>query len=306
MGIVYEARQVSLNRRVALKVMNAGMGLNNRAIQRFHREAEAAARLHHTNIVPVYSTGEENGNHLYAMELIEGPSLDRLMQFLRRQGQGQHQVEASSAHDEMPPWLSQTIDFVPGTTHISSGSSKTAATSDSSSTLGVGSGYWDQVAKMLADVADALEHAHKVGVIHRDIKPSNVLLSPNGRLSINDFGLARVLEEPGMTVTGEFVGTPAYMSPEQITAGRAPLDHRTDIYSLGATLYELLTLQRPFTGDRRDQVIAQIMHKEPKPPRRINFWPPVRKISRKRGKRLPRPISSFSAMPKACWTRNRA
>jgi len=113
-------------------------------------------------------------------------------------------------------------------------------------------------------------YAHAQGVIHRDIKPSNLLLSPVGRLGMNDFGLARMLEQPGMTVSGEFVGSPMYMSPEQIAVGRAPLDHRTDIYSLGATLYETLTLQPPFQGVRRDQVIAQIMHKEPRPPRSIN------------------------------------
>jgi hypothetical protein len=128
---------------------------------------------------------------------------------------------------------------------------------------------------MVAEVADALDYAHNEGVIHRDIKPTNLLLAPDGRLSVNDFGLARLLEQPGMTMTGEFVGTPMYMSPEQITAGRAPLDRRTDIYSLGATLYELLTLQPPFTGERRDQVIAQIMHKEPRPPRKVNRRVPV-------------------------------
>ena len=128
---------------------------------------------------------------------------------------------------------------------------------------------------MVAEVADALDYAHNEGVIHRDIKPSNLLLAPDGRLSVNDFGLARLLEQPGMTMTGEFVGTPLYMSPEQITAGRAPLDRRTDIYSLGATLYELLTLQPPFAAERRDQVIAQIMHKEPRPPRKVNRRVPV-------------------------------
>jgi hypothetical protein len=126
------------------------------------------------------------------------------------------------------------------------------------------------VARLTADVADALEYAHTHGVIHRDIKPANLLLAPEGRLSVNDFGLARVLEQPGVTMTGEFVGTPAYMSPEQIAAGRTPLDHRTDIYSLGATLYELLTLRPPFAGERRDQVLAQILHKEPAPPRKWN------------------------------------
>jgi tetratricopeptide (TPR) repeat protein len=144
-----------------------------------------------------------------------------------------------------------------------------------SSASGSASGYFDQVARLVAEVADALNHAHDQGVIHRDIKPSNLLLSPDGRLSVNDFGLARLLEQPGMTMTGEFVGTPMYMSPEQITAGRAPLDRRTDIYSLGATLYELLTLEPPFAAERRDQVIAQIMHKEPRSPRNANRRVPV-------------------------------
>ena len=121
---------------------------------------------------------------------------------------------------------------------------------------------------MIAGVADALDYAHENGVIHRDVKPANLLLSRDGRVSINDFGLARILEQPGMTMSGEFVGSPLYMSPEQISAGRAPLDHRTDIYSLGATLYEMLTLQPVVPGRSRDEVIAQILHKEPVPPRR--------------------------------------
>jgi tetratricopeptide (TPR) repeat protein len=128
---------------------------------------------------------------------------------------------------------------------------------------------------MIAEVADALECAHQQGVIHRDIKPSNLLLSSAGRLSVSDFGLARMLEQPGMTITGEMIGTPMYMSPEQITAGRIPLDHRTDIYSLGATLYELLTLQPPFGAERRDQLLAQVIQKDPTPPRKVNGKVPV-------------------------------
>ena len=123
---------------------------------------------------------------------------------------------------------------------------------------------------MTAEVADALAHAHDLGVIHRDIKPSNLLLSADGRLSVNDFGLARMLEQPGMTISGELMGSPMYMSPEQIAAGRLPLDHRTDIYSLGATLYEMLTLRPPFDGRQRDQVLSQIVHKEPVRPRSVN------------------------------------
>jgi serine/threonine protein kinase len=145
----------------------------------------------------------------------------------------------------------------------------------STSSLSSDSNYFDTVARMIAEVADVLNYAHTNGVVHRDIKPSNLLLSPTGRLSVNDFGLARMLEQPGMTMTGEFVGTPAYMSPEQITAGHTPLDQRTDIYSLGATLYELLTLHSPFTGERRDQVLAQILHMEPKAPRKLNPKVPV-------------------------------
>lgn len=256
MGVVYEARQISLNRRVALKVMNAPLGLTPQGVQRFHREAEAAARLHHSNIVPIHASGESEGVPYYAMELIEGPSLDRVIKQLRggKPEETPVQFEATtSPHQSLTPVASPS-----GSSHLSTDIQ-----------------FFDQVARLIAGVADGLDHAHKNGVIHRDIKPSNLLLTSDGRLTINDFGLARVLEQPGMTTTGEFVGTPSYMSPEQITAGRTPLDHRTDIYSLGATLYELIALQPPFVGESRDQVLAQIIHKEPKPPRRFTARAPV-------------------------------
>jgi serine/threonine protein kinase len=272
MGVVFEARQISLNRKVALKVLSR-IGLNDKSVQRFRREAEAAGRLHHTNIVPVYAVGDEAGTHFYAMELIEGPSLDRVIRHLR---EPEKEPELSKQADS-PASLVATGPYV----EESSSSSVTA-----SSGLSSGSHYFDTVARLIAEVADGLEYAHRQGVIHRDIKPSNLLLSSTiisetdgslqgNRLSINDFGLARVLEQPGVTMTGEFVGTPAYMSPEQVTAGRTPLDHRTDIYSLGATLYELLTLQRPFTGANREKVLAGIIHKEPKAPRKLNHKVPV-------------------------------
>jgi hypothetical protein len=257
MGIVYEARQVSLNRKVALKVLGPGLGLTARAVDRFRHEAEAAARLHHTHIVPVYATGAQDGVHYYAMELIEGPSLDQVLRHLR-----------GPAEPASPSPLAQTAPYDPN-----AGVADEAGLSASS--LSSGGAYFDTVAGMLAGVADALDHAHRQGVIHRDLKPGNLLLSSDGRLSLNDFGLARMLEQPGMTMTGEFVGTPAYMSPEQIAAGRTPVDHRTDIHSLGATLYELLTLQPPFPGKQRDQVLAQILHKEPKAPRKVNAKVPL-------------------------------
>src|SRR5262249_3895566 len=162
----------------------------------------AAAKLHHTNIVPVYATGEMDGTHFYAMELIAGPSLGKVLRQLRASQSGQATIT------EPAPDLVQTADYVEGT-------STAEEVGLGVSSLSSGGAYFDTVARMIAEVADALEYAHQQAVIHRDIKPSNLLLSPAGRLSVNDFGLARMLKQPGMTMTGEFVGTPAYMSPEQ-------------------------------------------------------------------------------------------
>jgi serine/threonine protein kinase len=248
MGVVYEAVQTSLGRRVALKVLGPALGLTPRAVDRFRREATAAAKLHHTNIVPVYATGEQDGVHYYAMELIDGPSLDTVIRQLREQ-------KAGPATPAVAPDLTTTSAYAPPDSFTAGG--------DSGAATGSSANRFDRAATMIADVADALHHAHQQGVTHRDVKPSNLLLSSDGRLSVTDFGLARMLEQPGMTVTGEFVGTPAYMSPEQITAGRIPVDHRTDIYSLGATLYELLTLRPPFAADGRDKLLAMVIQKEP-------------------------------------------
>lgn len=254
MGVVYEARQISLNRRVALKVLGATLGPNG--VGRFQREAAAAAKLHHTNIVPVYATGEQDGTHFYAMELIEGPSLDHVIRQYKRQ--------ESSSTPNLPAELTATGPYFDALSQTPSDSAT------SSSVLSSRNDYFDSIARMIADVGDALNHAHASGILHRDIKPANLLLGKDGRLSVNDFGLARLLEEPGMTVTGEFVGTPAYMSPEQVTAGRIRVDHRTDIYSLGATLYELLTLRPPFQADSRDRLLAMVIQKEPTLPRKLN------------------------------------
>ncbi len=143
----------------------------------------------------------------------------------------------------------------------------TSSISDSS---GSRRDWFDGVVRLIAEIADALHYAHSRGVIHRDIKPGNLILSVEGRLCVTDFGLARMLQEPGLTVSGAFLGTPAYMSPEQIAVGRVAIDHRSDIYSLGSVLYELLTLQRPFTGQTREQVLSGVLTKDPKRLRRIN------------------------------------
>jgi serine/threonine protein kinase len=258
MGIVYRARQLSLNRLVALKVLRPGLALTRHGLARFRREAEAAAKLHHTNIVAVYAEGEDHGLCYYAMELIEGQSLQRVLRGLQKQ------------QAPRPPG-GETIDWVPGPppADLTPGSATTLSGS------GTDAGYFDTVARWMADAADALDYAHQQRVIHRDIKPANLMLSSNGRLTILDFGLARLLEEAGVTVSGDFLGTPRYMSPEQVAAGRTRVDHRTDIYSLGATIYELLTLQPAVAGKTREQVVTQILTRDPVRPRRLNRKIPV-------------------------------
>ena len=221
MGVVYEAPAGLAQPQVALKVLSGGLGLTATAVRRFRREAEAAARLHHTNIVPVYATGEQDGTHFYAMELIDGPSLD---QVIRRHASrtpgtgaagGRSRPSAPDGRlrlDRRPRRLREGPDPpAPSSAGLSS-SSLDLGRPATSTTWPAWSPRWPT--RWSTPTSN--------GVIHRDIKPSNLLLSPDGRLSVNDFGLARMLEQPGMTMTGEFVGTPAYMSPEQITAGRTP------------------------------------------------------------------------------------
>ncbi len=305
MGVVYEARQPSLKRSVALKILT-GFSLPPKAVARFQREAEAAARLRHANIVSVYATGEEDGVHYYAMEFIDGPSLDSVIEHLRRtpadslvwkdsaasvdkSADGTSALETDLARVEtvlqllrteigstMPAELPRS-EKGENEDGVSRGDTGKNPRDESAPPRHLPSArsYFTEVAGAFADVAEALEHAHRQGVIHRDVKPANLLVAPDGRLCLNDFGVARILEEPRMTLTGEIVGSPTYMSPEQVAAGHAPLDHRSDIYSLGATLYELLTLRRAFGGTQWDEVLAQITHTEPKPPRQVNPNVPV-------------------------------
>src|SRR5262245_34407608 len=169
MGVVYEARQVSLNRKVALKVLSPGLALSDRAVDRFHREAEAAAKLHHTNIVPVYTTGEENGTHFYAMELIDGAGLDVVIRQLR--GQPAAPVDSTAATAVAANLVITGAYAAPDPLVTRSGvGSSVNSTGD----------RYNRIAAMIADVAEALHHAHVNGVTHRDVKPSNLLLSSSG------------------------------------------------------------------------------------------------------------------------------
>jgi tetratricopeptide (TPR) repeat protein len=255
MGIVYEAEQLSLCRRVALKVLPFASTLDLKQLQRFKNEAHAAAQLHHSNIVPVFATGCERSVHFYAMQYIEGQTLAELIRATRDEGQNSVVAAAANADTREPQAITVSTER----------SSRSPA-------------YFRTVAHIGIQVAEALEHAHQVGIIHRDIKPGNLLienapLPPHSvplRVWITDFGLAHCQNQVGPTMTGDLVGTLRYMSPEQALGRRVVLDQRTDVYSLGATLYELLTLQPAFDGQDRQELMRQIACEEPRQPRRVN------------------------------------
>jgi serine/threonine protein kinase len=272
MGVVYEAEQRSLRRRVALKMLPFAAALDPRQLRRFHTEAQAAAQLHHTSIVPVYSVGCERGTHFYAMQFIEGQSLAAVIKGLRRQAGLVKAVPEREAPAGGSAEADRTTAYTPAVP-IGSPAAETQvqpAAALSSERSAHGAGYFRTVARLGVQGAEALEHAHQQGVIHRDIKPANLLVDVCGNLWVTDFGLARLQSDAGLTMSGDLVGTLRYMSPEQALAQRVLVDHRTDIYSLGASLYELLTLQPAFTGSDRQELLRQIAFEEPRPPRRLN------------------------------------
>ncbi len=244
MGVVYEAHQLSLGRRVALKVLPFAAGLDSKQLQRFKTEAHAAAQLHHTNIVPVYAVGCERGVHFYAMQLIDGQPLDAIIR--ERRG------DSGDPHGETTFNLKRgsTLEIVPS----GAATTRTASTRETHRVT----------ARLAEQVAMALEYAHDHGVVHRDIKPANLLLDGKGVIWVTDFGLAHVSADLGQTRTGDIFGTLRYMSPEQAAGNRLLIDHRTDVYSLGATLYELLALQPIFPGSDRHGVLHALLHDEPK------------------------------------------
>lgn len=259
MGVVYEAWERSIGRVVALKVLPAGMGADRRATARFMREAQIAGQLRHPNIVGVHAMGVYEGTPYYSMELVDGETLAQILT----------EVRAAEGKQE-------TVF----------GRMDTRA-------------YYENIAAAFVEAARGLDHAHSKGVIHRDIKPSNLILDCGscpragetdrqagaaenrsgpgntgrecqGCLRILDFGLARLEGRESLTVSGDFVGTPLYMSPEQARQRKIQVDHRTDIYSLGATLYELLTLRSPFKGKDHRDTLSQIIERDPVDPRKLN------------------------------------
>jgi formylglycine-generating enzyme required for sulfatase activity/serine/threonine protein kinase len=291
MGVVYEAEQVSLGRHVALKVLPQKWLGDAQTRTRFAREAKAAARLHHTNIVPVFGVGEQDGMPYYVMQFIRGLGLDQVLEELKRLQPGGHVANGPWARrhvgdvprtDVSPADTARSLltgQFVPGAENAPAATA-TAPTSAAGNVLdpfslpsssvalpGTAPGsapkaltYWQSLARIGFQVADALAYAHKQGVLHRDIKPSNLLLDSGGTVWITDFGLAKADDQPNLTHTGDLLGTLRYLPPEAFE-GKA--DARGDVYALGLTLYELLCLRPAFDERERNRLIKQVTAAEP-------------------------------------------
>jgi WD40 repeat protein/serine/threonine protein kinase len=280
MGVVYEAEQESLGRRVALKVLLGPAAQDAKLLARFHRESRTAAKLHHTNIVPVFDVGQQNGLCYYAMQFIRGQALDEVFRELQRlrtgrmpgsakeaaapagalarslwtgeyepaaaNGMAKHEAEPTPAVEPVPEPAETTSAALPDHSELSSVASNYLR-------------YCRNVARLGLQVAQALAYAHAHGIIHRDIKPANLLLDTSGVLWVSDFGLVKT-QDPALTDTGDLVGTLRYMAPERF---RGKCDALADVYALGLTLYELLVLRPAFDGKDRLHLVEQIGRQEP-------------------------------------------
>ncbi len=233
MAIVYKARQLSLGRTVALKLLKHDPA-TERERERFRREATAAAKLEHEHIRRVYAVGESDGQIFIAMEYIEGRTLEQLLREKR---------EGSGDKRRRDGW------------HLTSTRQRS---------------YPAQVTELIRKTALALQYAHDHRVLHRDVKPSNIIVDDAGEPHLMDFGLAKDLDEVSLSIHGDVAGTPSYMSPEQVMAKRVSVDHRTDVYSLGVVMYELLTLRRPFEGQTLQAIFYAVTFIEPPAPRRLD------------------------------------
>jgi serine/threonine protein kinase/WD40 repeat protein/tetratricopeptide (TPR) repeat protein len=304
MGIVYEAEHESLKNRVALKVMHPRFRSDPNYLRRFQIEAQSAAKLHHTNIVPVFDYGEQDGVCYYAMQCIVGVGLERVLEDVRRLRAAvnpatESGTEGARGRSVIDAGLDQrtaisrglltgrfqdaraasvvavsnptTIAVKGGATSGGRAGAVGSACVPSGGEVGSASSslagqpesiYFREVARLGAQVADALDYAHKQGVIHRDIKPSNLLLDTRGNVWVTDFGLAKLVEGDDLSQSHDLVGTLRFMAPERLRGVTDPLG---DVYSLGATLYELLTLKPAFAERDQARLIDQITHKPPAP-----------------------------------------
>ncbi len=239
MALVWLAQDGELRRPVALKILRPGLALEQAHVDRFRREALAIAKLKHASIVQIHDVGSERGFHYLAMEYVEGPSLARVLETLGPAA-GRRWSAEELAH--------------------AAGSAPLAAR---------GRTLEQALAALLTPVAEALAVAHEHGVVHRDVKPSNILLRKDGTPVVVDFGLAKSDGDPALSITGDTLGTPYYMSPEQAWLAGVQVDHRTDVYSLGVCLYEALTGVRPFEGASVLEVFEKIRTALPPSPNSI-------------------------------------
>jgi serine/threonine protein kinase/WD40 repeat protein/tetratricopeptide (TPR) repeat protein len=302
MGVVYEAVQETLGRHVALKVLPFNPLVNPTHLERFRREARAAARLHHTHIVPVFGVGEFEGYHFFAMQFIHGQGLDDVLHEVRRlrrqqdptlpgRGAPSDSLAFSVAESLLTGRFSAPSSWVRDRestnredgglkieegkgqspsdqlpTGKSAGSTPAPSGSHSDLTSQTESKYFRSLAQIGLQVAEALAYAHSQGVLHRDIKPSNLLLDLAGQVWITDFGLAKTEESDELTHTGDMVGTLRYMAPERL---RGQADPRSDVYGLGITLYEMLTLRPAFADSARHEVIKKVAEEDPPSPHKL-------------------------------------
>jgi tRNA A-37 threonylcarbamoyl transferase component Bud32 len=227
-GMVWRAHQTSLSRDVAVKVLGPHLARSDETCERFHKEARAASRLHHPNVVTILTVGREGGAHFIAMEYVEGRSLQSIVADSKQRA-------ANGSLDRSR----RSRDF-------------------------------REAARIVAKIARGLQHCHGLGVVHRDIKPQNIVVDAAGEPRIVDFGIARDLFDDVLGDVHSAYGTLHYMSPEQIRARRSEIDFRTDVYSLGALLYELLTLQRPFERTPERGIPHAILHTRPRPPHDVD------------------------------------
>jgi WD40 repeat protein/serine/threonine protein kinase/tetratricopeptide (TPR) repeat protein len=292
MGVVYEAEQESLGRRVALKVLSASSLLDPKQVRRFEREAKSAARLHHTNIVPVFGVGRQDFHHYFVMQFIAGLGLDAVLEDLRRLRFGKSQAVSVAAAggaggisaaevarslitgrfvDEVSAGNGSATEPFDDPSRAAPSGLVNGPAADPSSVVLPGSSepsgssdpdrqYYRSVARIGIQVAEALEYANRQGILHRDIKPSNLLLDNRGNVWVADFGLAKTAEADDLTHTGDILGTIRYMAPERFSGS---CDALSDVYSLGLTLYELIALRPAYEASDRHRLMERVLNEEP-------------------------------------------
>lgn len=305
MGVVYEAEQESLERRVAVKVLPGRTLFDTKQLERFRREARTAGALHHPGIVPVFSVGEQDGLHYLVMQLIDGVGLDVLTRRVGARTKSGSLASGSSVNfagdktiavnledglaDALVAGrfdLTATVGGAPPLPSLRDALTEDFDDNDSlansvrAATLGdslnqaddvdlsaIDQEYYRSIAKIGAQAAEALAYAHSKGTLHRDIKPANLLLDRSGRVWITDFGLAKAVDQTNLSRTGELLGTLRYMAPEQLRGEASAL---SDLYALGLTLYELVTFRSPFAAPTPSEVLQKINEHQPERPRKIN------------------------------------